>query len=766
MAKIEYSEKVKQALQTVVDQFDNEDVAVRERQVRQWRRYKYLWEGFTRIWYSEVAHDWRVWDEASFADSNLDQQFYDKPVNIFRAYLESIIAALSITVPAVKCFPDDADNTLDCLTAKAGDQIAQLIYKHNNVSLLWLHALYVFVTEGMTACYAYPKKDNSYGTYKVDKTEDSETDAYVCSNCQQQVPDELFDSQLRNEFQPDDTDVLTQDVVQNEGLLCPNCAAALDPNLQKSKLIVTRIVGTDEFPKSRICLEIYGGLVVKVPNYARKQEDCPYLIQSYETHYSNAINTYPDLRNKSGSTKISPSSGVSGPDQYAQWARLNPQYHGEYPNQTVTVRNCWLRPSAFNVLADEDMIKELKQKFPNGAKVVIINQDFAEACNESFDDCWTLTYNPLSDYIHFDPAGSQLVSIQDITNDIISLVLQTIEHGIGQTFADPKVLNFKKYGQTEVAPGSIYPVNAAPGKALGESFYELKTANLSPEVLPFFQKVQELGQLTSGALPSLFGGNLTGGSNTASEYSMSRAQAMQRQQNTWKIFTTWWKEIYSKVIPMFIEEMVEDERDVQQNEAGSFFNSYIRKAETEGKIGRIELEANENIPLTWSQQKDTIMSLLENPNPEVARMINDPNNIKNLQDAIGIVDFHIPGEDDREKQLDEIKELCIGQPVPMGLPPNGDPNQPEMESSVQVEPLVDDHEVHAAVCRAFLVSEGGRQLKVDNADGYQNILLHMQAHMMLIAPISQPVQPNQPGSPPAPKGDATPLAEKPNVPTT
>src|SRR5678810_402750 len=105
MAKIKLSEEEKRALQTVVDAFDNEDVAVRERQVRQWRRYKYLWEGFTRIWYSEVAHDWRVWDEASFADSNLDQQFYDKPVNIFRAYLESIIAALSITVPAVKCFP-------------------------------------------------------------------------------------------------------------------------------------------------------------------------------------------------------------------------------------------------------------------------------------------------------------------------------------------------------------------------------------------------------------------------------------------------------------------------------------------------------------------------------------------------------------------------------------------------------------------------------------------------------------------------------------
>ena len=407
----ELSEDLKQALKSVVDIFDNEDTVVRERQVRQWRRYKYLWEGFTRIWYSEVAHDWRIWDESSYADANLDQQYYDKPVNIFRAYLESIIAALSITVPGIKCFPDDADNVLDCLTAKAGDEIASLIYKHNNVSLLWLHALYVFCTEGMTACYAYPKSDKAYGTYKVDKYEDvQEGEGYICPSCGQQVPDEHFISQIENQFQPDNEDVALDYLIKDKHeVICPNCAAAIDPELQKSPLIVTRLVNSTECPKSRICLEIYGGLVVKVPNYARTQADCPYLIQSYETHYSYALDRYPHLRNKSGGSKVNPGQ-ISGPDQYAQWARLNPQYHNEYPTSTVTIRNCWIRPSSYNVLADEECINDLKKHYPDGIKIVLVNDDFAEACNESLDDCWTLTYNPLSDYIHFDPSGSQLVS--------------------------------------------------------------------------------------------------------------------------------------------------------------------------------------------------------------------------------------------------------------------------------------------------------------------------------------------------------------------
>ena len=124
------SEEVQRLLKSCVEHFDKEDTSVRERQIRTWRRLKLFWEGFQKTWYSEVAHDWRVEDNT---DSGTEQSYYDKPVNVFRAYLESIIAALSVTVPPIKCFPDDADNTLDLSTARAGDKLAQLIYSHNDV---------------------------------------------------------------------------------------------------------------------------------------------------------------------------------------------------------------------------------------------------------------------------------------------------------------------------------------------------------------------------------------------------------------------------------------------------------------------------------------------------------------------------------------------------------------------------------------------------------------------------------------------------------
>jgi hypothetical protein len=759
---MEYSEEVQHLLKQVVDHFDAEDRSVRERQIRVWRRLKLFWEGFHRIYYSEVAHDWRIWDQ-EYTEQDTDQTYYDKPINVFRAYLESIIAALSVTVPPIKCYPDDADNPLDLTTAKAGDKIAALVYRHNNVQLLWLHALFIYMTEGLVACYSYPKEDKKYGIYKEEKYEEVEEIHQVtkCPLCGYEIEDKVLDTLSaleKDEFMPEEHDVPLHDLMMNRGMeVCPSCAQMMDPDIRQSPLIVTRLVGVTEHPKTRQCLEVYGGLYVKVPVYAMKQCDCPYLGFSYESHYATVLERYPHLREKlrGGNSKIGGPTGVYSP--YEQWGRLSPQYQGEYPINTVTVRNFWLRPASFNVLDEEDCDK-LKKLFPDGAKVIFINEEFAEAENESLDDCWTLTYNPLADYLHHDPLGLLLTSVQEITNDIVSLTLQTIEHGIPQTFADPSVLDFAAYRQMEVLPGGVYPATPRTGKSLQEGFHEVKTATLSGEILPFAEEIQRLAQLVSGALPSLFGGQMTE-SRTASEYSMSRSQALQRLQNVWKIFTVWWKEIFGKVIPSYIICVKEDERDVKRDAFGNFINVFVRKAELEGKIGKVELEANENLPITWNQKKEVVMQLLQSANPEILAIIGAPENLPIIREAIGLNEFYVPGEDDRIKQYEEISQLINSEPIvippqidPMMASMNPaiaqDPNamammQPQELPSVEIDPDIDNHQIEFEICRSWLVSDAGRLAKVDNPPGYKNVLLHAKAHLQVLQMQQQMMQMQQ-----------------------
>jgi hypothetical protein len=211
------------------------------------------------------------------------------------------------------------------------------------------------------------------------------------------------------------------------------------------------------------------------------------------------------------------------------------------------------------------------------------------------------------------------------------------------------------------------------------------------------------------------------------------------------MFTIWWKEIFGKVIPAYMECLKEDEKFVTKGEQGDFLNVYIKKAETQGKIGNVELEANENLPITYSQIKDIVMKMFELNNPEIMEALASPENLPILKKVLGLDAFVIPGEADRQKQYEEIKELLASEPLMVPPDPNmieqvvqsGQEINPQMmepqeQPSVPIDPDVDDHNIEAFICRTYLVSDAGRYEKVKNPAGYRNVLLHMKAHQQII----------------------------------
>lgn len=741
---IQISEELIAEFKAIIEEFEQDEHTVRERQIRLWKKLEYYWSGITRLWWDEVAHDWRIVDDDLGSD-NTDQSYYDKPMNVFRAYLESIIAALSSTVPAIKCVPDDADNPSDILTARGGTKIAELVYKHNDAPLLWCKALYVYCTQGMIAAYNYVDENEKYGTVQVPEEEDKEVSIMnkVCPECGMELTDETLDYGIREALQ--DTDEYDPDHSEelNSQVTCPSCNMSVEPKEVESKLVVTRLVGMTNQAKARQIIDVVGGLFVSVPNWARKQSDIPYLCYTYETHYTNVFKQYPNLR-KTAPNLTGEMGGAGANEYYERWGRLSPQYLGEPTRSTPSIRNWWLRPSAFEAIKDEGLRKEAYRKFPNGAKLVWVNDHFADACDEALDDHWTLTFNPLSEYIHFDPLGLLVTSTQEITEELISLTLQTIEHGIPQTFADPSVLNFEQYRRTEALPGGVYPAKNKTGKSLSDGFYQVSTATLSAEVQPFSQQIQGLAQFVSGALPSLFGGEQSGSSRTAAQYSMSRNQALQRLQTTWKMINYWWADIFGKVIPAYIKTMIDDEKIVKE-EHNSYINVIIRKSELDGKIGDIEVESSDNLPATWGQIKDTVMQLIELNNPAILEYLGSPENSGVMKDVIGLTQFNIPGDADRVKQYEEIQMLLKSGPSDSIDPMTGMPIE---VPSILPDEEVDNHQIEATICRSWLVDEAGRQAKAMNPDGYKNVLLHMKAHIQIMQKLMGGMAPPQEQAPP------------------
>lgn len=714
-------------LKIVCDVAHKEDLPTREQQVRYWKRLKYYWNNFSQVYWDDQNGSYKIWGRD---DSTSDQAYYDRPVNVFKSFLETIIAALSVQIPAVTCIPDDAENPNDITTAKAGNIISKQIYKHNDVILLWIKALYVYCTEGMIACHTYTDTDEKYGTYKENQYKDIEQEGHFCLGCDSEIDEEsLIQAKLSKEIQ--DNSGEDQDQTQ---ALCPNCELPIDPSQDKRKLKIKTFVGVSDKPKSRICLDIYGGLYVKVANYARKQSDTPYLELSFEQSYATVLECYPSLWEKMPKAGWS-NQGVN--DTYEQYSRLNVQYRGTYPEDTVTVRKVWLRPAAFNFLKTKEQAELLKKEFPKGCRVVLVNDIVAEYIEESLDDHWTLTHNPQSDYLTFEPLGEVLTNIQDIVNDLISLTIQTIEHGIVQTWVDPAVVNVDQYGQLESQPGTVTATKPVSGsKSIKDAFHSTTAASLSPEVFSFYRIVNELGQFVSGALPSVFGGAMPGAGETAAAYEQSRAMALQRLQTPWKMLTIWWKQIFGKAIPAYMQMMVDDERFVEKDEQGNFVNVFIRKSEMMGKIGDVELEASEQLPVSDEQQKQIIMELIGLNNAEVFQALVSPENLPYIRKIVRIPEFKMPGEDDRQKQLTEINELLAGEPILQPPDPRivmearvmGQEVQPVETPSIPIDPIIDNNRIEWAIVRNWAVSEAGLLAKIENPNGYKNVILHGLLH--------------------------------------
>lgn len=679
--------------------YNKEDRATREIMVAFWRKLENYFNGIQRIFWDYSISDWRrvpLDNESETTTPLVDPTLYDKIINIYRAHGESLIAALSIKLPNAIFYPDDADVSEDIDTAKAYTKIADLVTKHNDGILIFMKALFILFNQGVCAAYIYNRESSEYGTVKVPQYgEDAKhvTHTLICPAC-----GEIIDQfETRGDVQ-----------VPPQQEKCISCGVISEPQDSITEEIIPQITGYTNEPKSRTIIDVFGPLYAQMPLYARAQKDMPYICLKFEQHNAMLRDFYSDaIRDK-----ISVNGGSS--NTYDRWARsFNAIQYSELQNQS-TVACEWLRPWAFQCLGNQEKVDALKKMFPDGVYFEVINDNLlARARPEQLDEHWEITNNPLSNYLHADPMGKPLAPIQEIITEINDLTLETFEHSIPETFADPLVLDFKKYKESEAKPGMVTPAKPPAGKELADGFHTLKTATLSDDMDRYDSNMTQKGQFVSGSLPSIWGGANSTGSKTAQEYTESRAMAMQRLNITWVMLKTWWAKTLGKGVVVFANSMIADEKFVQKSNKSDngFITTWIRQAELLGNIGSVEPDADETLPMTTEALKGILMELIPLNNEYVNEALFNPMNSELISRALGAPDLYIPGQDQRDKQYSEIADMLKGIPV-------------------EIDPLIDDDPIHIQVIKSWGASSTGMAIKKINPQGYALSMQHLNEHMM------------------------------------
>lgn len=679
-----------------------------------WTRADYYWNGIQDLFWDETISNWRTFDSER-SNTEFDAlRNANETINTYRAYGESIIAAATIGNLSIRYFPANADAAADIDKSYTYSDISDFIQRVNNVRDLRRQAFKIRWNQGLIGAYvSYVRDAKEYGHFDkpILGTESKMIVDRSCTDCGEQIThDELTT--------PEDY-ALDQGLEQEYSMTCPECGGTNITSSEHEEE-VPYISGREQVPKGCSIIELFSPLQMRVPFYARTPAEINYVVVEGEVHYSTARRLYPKFADKIGPNHVEQTEAYdrSQADLYSQLSSY----------ELVTIRRVWCDPSFYYVLHDrQEDFKKMNKEYPEGYLAHYVNDMLVEYKAESLHDRWSFVKSPLDTHIYCAPLGAPMIPVQNMENDLVYITMDTIRHGIGETFFDSRLIDSKTYNDHAQNPGSMVPVNLTfSNKPIQEHFAQLKSATLSREVDFFSKKLESAGQLVSGALPSIYGGAMQEGSKTLGVYEISRAQALQRITIPTNSIDDLMTEAVYKAVKLYDENMLGDENNVVYNE-GQYQNVMLRKSVPEGKIGRVETVRSEQFPTTWEQKQAKVFELLSMGIEPINATIFSSENVNLMGRIIGIPELKVPGDVDRTKQLREIAELLKAQPIV-------DEFTGMETSSIPPEPDIDNSEVHISTIVSWANSIEGLRVKQQNSDGYKNVMLHLAEHKMQLAP--------------------------------
>jgi hypothetical protein len=707
-------EDAKHSLRSIINNFKDETLSARREEVKKAKQAREYWKGVQNIWWSEADQDWRfpfdLIDDESTAD---EHPRYNFTTNIYQAFGLSIIAVLSQSTPTTRLFPQSTQQPDDVSTAKAGNDVIKLIQRNNDASELLERIGYFSWTDGKVAGYIRYVEDGHRFGYKdqpiwgeANVLMPGDEAFFECPGCGGQTP------------------------VSEYKEICPGCGDPLDESSLRppTPYQVPMQVGTKKVPRGQEVLDVFGALEVRTPMWCNKQHEFPYLFWTTEVHKAKLQSIYPHVRDK-----LSTETPSGGEDTYERQVRLRMHYGGVYDEagtpsaNLITFDRVWLRPFVFEQENRPELRALLYELFPDGVYVAFAAGDvFCEARAENMDDHWTVMNAMPGDGQNRPAIGTSMISIQERYNTLNNLIVENIEFGVPPIYADDQVLDLDALEDQTAEPGAHYGVTPPTGGRVRDAFFQPQPTPLSQETYRYTMDLAgPVGQFQTGAMPSLFGGT-SQNIDTMGAYAMSRDMALGRQGIFWRAIKLFWDRSMVKGVNVYRDNRMDDE-EIPIGQTGQDFEATrIELDKLQGSIV-VYSETEEQFPEMWTQQRRTLMELLNLGSEEITQIMMHPENLTKLKDLVGLQDLEIPGENSRSKQWSELVRLLEEKPFPA---------EEGWVSSVEID-IFDNHEIELEILAGWINSPAGQKAKEQNSMGFLNVHAHAKQHQQAIEVIKQ-----------------------------
>lgn len=779
----ELPEKLRWALLKIIADFMSQTQISRREYVKKCIRNHELFRGNAWGWYDYATGSYRR-DFTSVAagrngseQAQLVQSLYQ--LNVFQPFALSVIALLSSNKMTVKHWPENSHKPEDIEAARKHDLVYRAFQRSERHHAQLVKTIYHLWCDGTFGSYIRTVFDGDRFGYK----------------------DEPIVEHRPREIGPPSWKCVICGAPAEEPGFCvnPECGAPLPegPNVPAPMAELPVVVGSEQIPRGRTVRDIVGGLELLLPPTCEELWEFPYLIRRRIVPKSTVRAAYPEMWRDIGSRGDGADDSVT--ISLERRAQLQATLGTSVDNRALPAQmmdhvfyaETWLRRTAFYQEEDEEIRDQLLDMFPDGLCVVTADDLFLEARAERMDDHWRICHAlPGKGQIR-EPIGGSLVQIQEIINDLVNIIRDTIEFTLPMTFVDQGVFDIRKLGRSANAAGMMYNATKQGGRPIGEGFFQTQPGQVSQYAVQFLNDLRTTwAQFASGAFPAAYGGG-TPGNSTAAGIEVERNSALGRISLYLRCLTEHWAQCAPLVIKDYRENGTEPLTVVDKAPSGDYKTDSVTPEDIEIGSAKTMPELDEEYPVTWPQRQAALLQMFANPMYQgMLALISNAGEIKR---TLGH-DLKVPGEDAYEFQHKLIKRLLEeaplpGPPQPVMMPP--DPNalvpdpatgqmvpappqpavdefgQPMMQPGPPVPSIqpqqIEDHLSMLQACIDFYYSEEG-QARGKNPDdpGWQNFMLHAAQRQAAALEQVQTMPPMQPGTPPIPAQVAS--AQPPQVP--
>jgi hypothetical protein len=379
-------------------------------------------------------------------------------------------------------------------------------------------------------------------------------------------------------------------------------------------------------------------------------------------------------------------------------------------------RQVWADPHLFEAIADRTARDIFKRQFPDGIKIAKVGSVTVELQAEKKTDVWAVCKTGRGDKILEDPLCVDSVPIQRAMNDLANLGIETVLRAIAQTIVDQMLLDRESIAKKQAIPNEILFTMTPMGMDISKMIAQIPPARVSDQLVPMFQLFRALQQDITGIRPELSGGGQP--TQTYREAKQRKEQALLQLTPQADEQAEFWEQVATNTVKLRAKF---GSGQVKQQEKTAFgFETHIVDLAQVSESGW-HAEADDGIPMSFTEQADRLYSLLHEAKPEVQQGLSllDPINLDVNLELLQLPNHHSTFENQKEKTVRDIQELLKGQPIPG---PDGVP-----QPSIPIDPY-DDHVFVAEFIRQWLVSPSGQEQKLSAPAGFENVRLTQEAH--------------------------------------